>query len=387
MAETQELRNYLSSPNGFTRTSFGELSVGEIEAQAAWNFQYNVNASLINSVTANNGSVSSSSAQAILQTSTATNGSAEISTINVLRHVPGVSAICRFTAIFTTGVANNTQIVGIGDTNDGFYFGYNGVNFGILRRQNGSDNWINQSAWNNMKISSFDPTKGNVYQIKFQWLGYGQVDFFIENQDSGNYEIVHSIKYTNQNTVPSIFSPSLPLNAKVLNSGNTSNITLKTASGMIGLEGKIHEGALQVLSAASNTVLTLSSERPILTIKNSTNHINIPNRQRIKVNQISLALDGAKNGKFSLYKNATLSSSVNYTLPSSNTTPFAKDIGSTSNSGGVLIAEYFLGKAESKVIEMDTMSLYLVSGDTLTITGQSTANTDASATINVKTLF
>lgn len=72
----------------------------------------------------------------------------------------------------------DTQLMGVGDDLDGFFFGYNGSSFGILRRQNGTDNWIPQSAWNNDTFDgngrsgvALNATQGNVYSIQYQWLG------------------------------------------------------------------------------------------------------------------------------------------------------------------------------------------------------------------------
>jgi hypothetical protein len=45
--------------------------------------------------------------------------------------------IGRFTAMFTTGVANSYQVAGFGHAEDGVYFGYKGAEFGILYNNRG----------------------------------------------------------------------------------------------------------------------------------------------------------------------------------------------------------------------------------------------------------
>lgn len=387
MAESVYLRDYLTGLNGFARTAFGDVAVNMTDGQIAWNFQYTVNSAMIASTFSTSGSVSSSSAQAILQTSTASTGFAEISTLNALRHLPGIGGVARFTAVFTEGVTNSKQIIGIGDVNDGFFVGYNSTSFGVMRRKAGVDNWVYQSDWSNMSINGFDPTKGNVYQIKFQWLGYGEIDFFMENRHSGAFELVHRMKYANENTTPSILSPSLPLMARVENTGNTSNITLKTPSGMAGLEGHIHNGALEVLNGASNSKAAVTALSPILTVKNSTSFFGSANRTRLKINQVSMACDGNQPAKFSIYLNAALSTAASFTNPSSNTTPLQQDILSTSVSGGTLLLDYFLGKADARIADITAYGIYIAPGQTITIAASSSAATTAYTSFNITTVF
>jgi hypothetical protein len=63
----------------------------------------------------------------------------------------------------------------------------------------------------------------------------------ILNTTKGN---VYTIQYPNTATVPSVYNPSLPLTAKVINSGNTSNIVLQTPSAMAFCEGDGYSTAI-----------------------------------------------------------------------------------------------------------------------------------------------
>lgn len=386
MAESEYLKKYITSPNGFARTAFGDLNVGETKAQIAWNFQYNVNERFINSTYSTSASVSSSASQAVLQTSTATTGFAQISTITPLRHVPGIPAVVRFTGVFDTPKANSKQEIGIGDTLDSLCFGYHSTLFGICHKNNGVQTWVYSSEWNNQNLANITPQYGNVYQIKFQWLGYGQIDFFVENKKTGTYEVVHSISYADQNVYPSLTSPSLPLFARVENTGNNSNLTLKTASAMAGLEAGLTNGGLEVVNGISNsTSISANVEKQILTIKNTTDFFGKNNRQRIRVDQLSVSSDGTKSTRIKLYIDTALSTSITYSSPSSNTTPMQTGIGSTSVSGGYGIGDYFLGKVNAR--EIDLHDTYIYPGQTLTVTALSIANSDVDVGVHCHTIF
>ncbi|WP_141541750.1 hypothetical protein [Bacillus thuringiensis] len=121
-------------------TAFGDVRSAEILPVVGWTFNYNINSDLINTTLTGSGTVSASDSMGIIESGPTSNSTAKIETIKALRYTPGLGALIRFTAVFTTGIQNSTQIIGIGDDLDVFFFGYNGTSFGILRRQNGTDN-------------------------------------------------------------------------------------------------------------------------------------------------------------------------------------------------------------------------------------------------------
>ena len=232
-------------------TAFGDVRSAEILPIVGWTFNYNINSDLINTTLTGSGTVSASDSMSIIETGPTSNSTAKIETIKALRYTPGLGALIRFTAVFTTGIQNSTQIIGIDDDLDGFFFGYNGTSFGILRRQNGTDNWIPQSSWNTDKFDgtgfslvTLNPTQGSVYTIQYQWLGFGDIRFFIENPTTGEPTLVHIIRYSNAYTIPSIMNPTLPIMAQVINSTNSNNIVLKTSSAIGIVEGNGNTNSL-----------------------------------------------------------------------------------------------------------------------------------------------
>ena len=235
-----------SSPTANSTTAFGELAVQQIIPQVQIHFPYNLNTEIINTTTSGSGSVTHSGQFAVISSGAATSSGSALFSNRYLEYHPGIGALCRFTAIFDTAVSGNTQIAGCGNATDGFFFGYNGTTFGILRRSGSSDNWIAQTSWNIDKMDgtgpskmTLDTTKGNVFQIQFQWLGFGSITFSLENQYSGQLIPVHRISYSNQNTSTSINNPSLPFQAESLNTTNNTDIQLKVPSIGMFIQGQI----------------------------------------------------------------------------------------------------------------------------------------------------
>jgi hypothetical protein len=170
-----------------------------------------------------------------------------VETKDYVKYHTGTGIITRNTAIFEPS-AGSYQFVGPADTNDGFLCGFVDTSYCIVRRRNGVDNITYQNSFNvdtlngvggtrNPSAINSNFTYGNVYQIKYQWLGFGAVKFSIEDGD-GNLELYHTIQYANANSGVSVVSPSYPFRWEIGNTTNTSNLTLKSASAMAAIEGK-----------------------------------------------------------------------------------------------------------------------------------------------------
>ncbi|OEF98881.1 hypothetical protein BHF71_02845 [Vulcanibacillus modesticaldus] len=377
----------------FNSTAFKELRVAEMTAVTGWTFNYNINSDLVTSTTTGSGTITTSNSKAVLQTTAATSSSAKIATKNVLRYLPGIGALVRFTASFTTGVAGSTQIIGVGDDTDGFFFGYNGSSFGILRRQNGSDFWIAQSSWNGDKFDgtgvsgvTLDQTKGNVYFINYQWLGYGYVVFGIEDPSTGDFIIAHSIQYANTSTDPTVFNPTFPIMAEVKNTTNNTNITLQTLSAMGFVEGKI-TAAIDTRNSISSYKTGVSSEVAILSIRNKSTYQAKTNRVRIRLDYLSVSVDGTKNAEVRLIKNTTLGGTPSWTDINTNTSVIEYDTSATTVTGGDLVISTQVAKNISKDLFLDSLDLILSPGDTLTVSASTSRTAEVGVALSWREMF
>lgn len=240
------------------RTAFGELAVAEPTPVIQASFPYStINGRIWNQTLS--GSADISAANSVVSVSAgAANSFAELETIRRARYRPGQGIETRFTSIFTAPTAGSTQEIGIGDNLDGFFFCTSGTEYGINRRQNGTDNITLQSNWNldvadgTQVLPVIDFTKANVHQIQYQWLGYGAITYSVEDPRTGQFTPVHREQYANANTTPSVFNPTLPLRIKATNTTNTAPIVLKSSSLAAFVEGKIEITGPQF--SVSNTV-------------------------------------------------------------------------------------------------------------------------------------
>lgn len=440
------------------KTAFGELSIAELTPVVQLQFPYNINSLMVDSRANQSGSVSVADNMAQISSGAASNSSGQLTSHVPIKYNPGQGGLCRFTALFTTGVANSFQLAGIGDSGDGYFFGYNGSAFSILKRQGGmpevrtltvstassdaenititldgdalatvavtasgvitttvneiaaadysdvgrgwtaeavgdtvvfyswdsfsrtgsytlsgatsavgafaqtlagvapTDTYIAQSAWNGDKFDgtgdsgvTLDPTKGNVYQIQYQWLGFGAIDFLVEDALDGRFKLAHRIEYANANVVPSVDNPTLPLCAMSENVSNTSDLVVKTGSMAGFVEGK------QVLlgprrGASGKEIALTTTPLPVLSIRNNRIYQSKLNRTKVKINFVSISVEHTKPVIVSFYENATLIG-ASWSDVDASTSVMQVDTTATAVTGGVFLFALDLGKTGSQIID------------------------------------
>jgi len=476
------------------KTAFGEQSVAEATPIFQADFSYNVNSDVWHDHS-NNGAATVDSHQLKISTGAAANQSAEIQSRESVKYQPGQGGLVRVTGIFTTGAANSKQLIGVGDANDGFFFGYNGADFGVLRRKGGhreirtltittgsstaenitvtmdgdtdatvavtasgdtdvtaneiaahdftnlgrgweahsdgdgtvtfmsldavshsgsysvsgttavgtfaqdlaglaaTDTWILQTAWSHDKgngqgeLPVMDWTKGNIFQIRYQWLGYGLIAFWIENPSTGLPVKVHQIEYANANTSVSVNNPALPICYLVENTSNTSDIVLNSGSVGAFVEGKEYDGHAHHGAVASRAGVD-TTEAPVVIIHNPLLFEGVPNRVRVKIITVSVSVDGTKNCIFRLRRDATLTG-VTYSDVEANVSVMQSDeTAAAAISGGDSIFPAGLSKDGGEIMDLSTSSFFINPGETLAGTVMTVAGTtDAIVSIDWEEQF
>jgi len=356
-------------------TAFGDLEVAENSARIQLQFAYNVNLAEVSTTVTGSGSVTHSQPFAVCSTTAAASSSAKVASKNNIHYRTGQGGNIFFTAVFTTGVADSTQIVGIGDSVDGLFFGYNGATFGINRRYNSGDNWIAQADWNVDPMTgsgpsgqTLVPTNGNVYRIQYQWLGFGMIKLYIENTNTGSFQLVHQIKYANTSAVTTLLNPSLPLMFEAKNTTNTSNVVVKVPSMAAFVEGKLVNTGLVFSKGVS---LSVTTQAAIWTLKCNTTFNSITNKKYIQPLMISLAPTGNIILTYELILNATLGGSPSYTDISTTTSVASFDVAGTTVANGRSLGVFYVNGNNNITIDLSELNLSLNPGDTLTIAGTS----------------
>ena len=372
--------NALPTWASLPQSAFGELLTIQPSPVVQLQFPYNINSRYIIGSTTASGTITQTNSMLSLQTGATTTSSATLKSRSRLQYQPGQGAACLFTALYTTGATGSTQVTGIGNDIDGFFFGYNGTSFGILHRNSSTDTWIPQNSWNQDVCNGtgpsgivLDTTKGNVYKIQFQWLGFGRINFYIENQANGNFVLVHQIQYANANTIPSISNPSLQIMSQVQNTTNATNITMQNGSLAAFIEGVASPIDERNNISASKSIST--TNKNILTIKNNTSFQSKTNQVTIYPDMISLfnSPEGSGDALFVAYLNPTVGGTPSFTHIDVNSSVVSYDSAGTTISGGTQLFSFFLANGTDYSFNMYDYNVQLTPGDTLVFACQSTS--------------
>ena len=389
-----ELDSSLLSP-------FGDLVIVSLTPLVQLDFVYGINTQTGISTVANSATVDTNTSRLRLQSGTNTAGSAIFQSRKPAKYRPGQGIIARFTSVFTTGVANSTQIIGSGTDMDGYFFGYNGAAFGILHRNAGVDTWVAQSSWNGDKCDgtgpstfNWDKTKGCVCQIKYPYLGYGDITFWVQNPTTARWILCHIIRYNNSTSTIQIGNPNLHFYCQSINSGNNTNLTLYCGSVGFFLAGdRSYVGNPKW--ALDNSKTTITTETNIFTIKNATTYNGVTNRSLIRFNSVSVA-STSNNGVavLRLKVNPTLGGAPAYTTINGTTADngvtitagnsvASYDTAGTTVTGGMYVFNISIASpAGSGIIDLTPFNIYLAPGEIMTFSGYSTASTTIGISAN-----
>lgn len=227
-----------------------------------------------------------------------------------------------------------------------------------------------QTEWNRHTAPWLDPSKGNVYQVQFQYLGFGAIDFFIENPENGRFKLVHSIEFANKHDTPSVSNPIFRLGWLTSNVGNTTPKKVQGTSAMGGVQGSVQYDSNP--RAASNEQLSVGSTLTnILSVRNRIAFGDKVNRIDLIPTIASLASQTNKAAFFKIIINPTYSSPVNfeYTNKTESISEIAKDF--VVVTGGEEIGSITVVAGSPATVNLPPDSIQ--SGDVICIAAQMTS--------------
>jgi hypothetical protein len=376
--DVENLQELVKIAKGFQISSFGDLAIAQFEPLTSWTFAYNINPLLVNQEVMTTGTVTNSESSAVLQTGTAADGKARIETIKASRYIPGVGGVARWTTVYDTPKADSLQIQGLMNSNDGWGFGYNGIKFGIFRMKDGVKSWVYQEEWNIYNSPNLNPQKGNIYQISYQWLGYGFQMFSMENKD-GVLSPVHVIYYANLNDYVSVTNPNLPLSACAENTGNTTNITLKTPSAVAGLLGDAYNdsSAVQLAEDVTKTI-TAGTLIPLISFRLGETYKTKTNQLFSQAIRLGIGTDLNKTAVIRAFIGGTVTGGAwAYIYEDGASIEYNKTF--TSYTAGLKIGVYPMGKTDTLSIDLESAKFKLFAGQMVTFVVSSTGAGDVSA--------
>jgi hypothetical protein len=376
----------------FPESAFGEMLTADASPVIQTCFVYTINTEQVSTNALGIGSVSHSNNFALINSGAASNSSAQMMTRRFLKYKSGQGARVLFTTIFSPGVEGSYQLAGLGNNENGFFFGYNGTDFGIVRRSNGLDYWTPQTSWNIDKMDGggvsgmiLDPTKGNVYQIKFQWLGFGAINFYVEETNSGRFQCVHRIKYANTNVQTTIAYPSLPMTIMAINTTNTTNITIKSPSMAAFIEGKKEQlgPKYSMHNAKTISIPSTSSTYTILSLKNKPTYCGKTNMVPVFLHTLCAGATATNMIIISIIRDPTFSTTPSWTNISLNNSVVQYDTIVSTVTGGTEVYSFPITDKNIQTLNVSNLDMFFIPGETIAITAKFTKSSTSDVIVTI----
>jgi len=311
------------------RTSYGDMQVAEITPIAQIDFTYGVNATSTMNIRYGSNATVAVSNSLLSITANAASGSSMgyLSPKKFVKYRSGQGTLARFTAMFTSSPpANSIQFAGQGFAHptsniivDGCGFGYSGTSFGIHYINNNSPTFIPQASWNTDTMLGgtkcgkiLNPTKLNVYECKFQYLGGGNIFFYVFNDYDGRKVLVHMQRLAGTLTGTIFSNPSMRVMWYSNSYAVGTNTPVVVSGGSCGhfIEGKkLYNGPKGGISNYYSAVPVGGTKYNIIAIRNAQFYNGYVNRSQLHFRNVSISVaGGATNiGLLSVIKNPTIS--------------------------------------------------------------------------------
>jgi hypothetical protein len=366
-----------------SRGAFDDQVVVTLAPVAGWKFQYNVNSELVNTILTGSGTVTHANAMAHCNTTAATSSSAAIETVRIFRYLAGIGGVVRFTAVFTPPKEGSTQKIGIRNGDNMLAYGFNDLEFGIFHENAGTETFIPQSRFKGDPFS-VDFTNGNVFQIRYQWLGFGNMLFNVEELGEQGFSLVHTIEYPNTSPVPSLSNPSMRPFMEAVNTTNNTAITIASPSMMAFREGAgdadgHSNNPLSLLRSFRNSA-TITTEEPILAVRGMSTYLGQDSMIAPHVLKLGFSTEGNKPVTFYLYRGVTLTAPTWVNWDGDNSS-LESDILASGFSGGHFVFAYELGKSDSLLDDVQSIAIELEPDEVLLITAESALTSDVTVSL------
>ena len=227
-----------------------------------------------------------------------------------------------------------------------------------------------------------DPTKLNVYQINFRWLGAGELRFAVENPINGDMIFFHHEHYSNRNADVHIDNPSLKIGYVAASLGGTgTNVTVTGASMMGAIEGLIETTNFPTSAFRSTNHSPNLSNNTLhhgLTIHNRLVFANKINTRELLVKSVSVSIDTNTSGNpveilLFFEFDGLPSPSVYKVINSTQSSAFYNDtVGTLTQGTNVPIYAFFTAGQQSTTIDLDEVRLAIPPNNNLTVALRST---------------
>lgn len=230
---------------------------------------------------------------------------------------------------------------------------------------------------------TIDPTKGNVYCIRFQYLGYGAIEYGVEDPETGLFITAVKLQYANANVIPSLENVDNPISiiAKTETGYTGPDLVMKTASMASFLEGVPSIGGVR--RSASNTKSATVTETPILILHNEVAFNGKINKVSVAPDLVSFGTESNKQTLIRIIKEPTeITGAVALTDVDPGISVMQWSGTGTAVIGGRQLLEFVLPTSSGYLLNLVKEELNFAPGERIVVTAQHTGGAAADVTVS-----
>ena len=381
---------------------FGDTLVARRVPLFSSNFSYPANTKSIILNNVNSGAADYNDNLLRVSTGVTTGSKGSIRTKRNLRYTAGRDAEGMFTAIFSAGIIGIEQRIGLFNDDDGFFIGYNGLDFSVTRRKLGeADEIIKQADFNGDTLDGegesvyiLDPEMINIYRITYGYLGTAEIKYEVQItlRDVTQWLTFHTIDRRNLFASTSISTPYLPLCMEVENGVTTENVTIQTGSIYAGVfDGAPDDRAARFFSANANAVSVTGVGQRLAVFHNKATFQGRDNLIEAVLVYFTAGVESNKPVTINIYKlpNQTTATGVWVDVDTNNST-FEFSLDATIDlTDSELMVSFALGKAEAIQAHIKDLFINLLTDEYagITIDNALAGTADVNSTFRWKEMF
>lgn len=325
-------------------------------------FEYDLQPLIFEVVTVTGGSVVHGNSDtpvsktcAVMKTDGQANASAIMTQIGVNHYQPGKSQSILETFVLGAKVTNVRKRIGYFDASDGVFLQQDANGEYLVMRSSVSNSVVDTkihrttaslstdgvSTWSD-KLNgtgesgiTIDWATQQIFNISLQWLGAGSISFGFDI--AGMHTHVLRIDNSNQNALaPYMRCANLPIRAEITSTSASSAAQIKFICSAVDSEGGLVEETGYNFSVSNGiTPITVTTRRPILSIRPATTFNSISNTIRLRLTELELICK-TNDGYWELVYGGTLGGSPSWGA-ASGSSGVEFDIAANSISNGIIV--------------------------------------------------
>lgn len=240
-----------------------------------------------------------------------------------------------------------------------------------------------QASWSEDTCSWLDPQKGNVGALRYQWLGFGELGFLLEDPALGLPVPIHRVRYANANTVTSLRNPQLPVRLFASTGADATAATVRSASAMAFRESLADVSDVLAYSwNAEGAKTSITTEAAVLSVRNALVVNGAANRTRVTLTGISCHGEGTGGNALTvrIWRGATIGGTPSWSSVNADSVCH-QDTGGTTVSDGTRLWSARFARSTGDRVDLTPLGITLAPGEHITVTMTSASNVDASVSL------